>query len=505
MHLLSKSTYMRGRQCPKALWLYKYRRELIPPVDPARQAVFDTGTEVGLLAQQLFPGGVDCSPEDPRDFAPAIAATQQAVAEGRTVIYEAAFLHEGVLAALDILAKDADGWKAYEVKSSTSPKEYQWHDAALQVHVIEGCGIPLVDISIVHLNNGYVRQGAIDVQQLFAITSVKKLVDRERLDVPARIEALKAVLQEPEQPVLDIGPHCSSPFACDFRQYCWAHVPAAGNVFQLTRALGKDWELYQRGILLLKEIPDDEPLSTAQKRQVEGAKHGTATIERPALQRWLDGLRYPLHHLDFETCMPAVPLFDGTRPFQQLPFQYNLHVQQQPGAAPEHRAFLADGAGDPRAAFAERLLADIGPEGDILAYNATFEKMILKQLARDLPQHASALHALIARIKDLHTPFKAGWYVVPAMNGRTSIKVVLPALVPHLRYDDLAVQEGDSASRLFTQLLRGRYAGDMAQLRDDLLAYCHLDTQAMVEVLAVLQRAVAGKQGCSTHRIVVGR
>jgi hypothetical protein len=486
-HLLSKSTYMRGRQCHKALWLYKHRRDLLPPVDPARQAVYDIGTEVGLLAQQLFPGGVDCSPKTPYDFAPAITATQQAITEGRTVIYEAAFLHEGVLAALDILVKDTDGWKAYEVKSSTSAKEYQWHDAALQAHVIEGCGIPLVDIGIVHLNNSYVRQGAIDVHRLFTITSVKNLVDRERQAVPARIEELKAVLQQPVPPAVGIGPHCSAPFDCDFRHHCWAHVPNEGNVFQLTRALGKDWELYQRGILLLKDIPDDEPLTSAQQRQVEGARHGTSTIDRHALRRWLDGLRFPLHHLDFETFMPAVPLFDGTRPFQQLPFQYSLHIQQAPGADPEHREYLADGTGDTRAAFVEHLLSDIGPEGDILAYNATFEKQRLQELARDLAQHATALHALIARIKDLHTPFKAGWYVVPAMNGRTSIKVVLPALVPHLRYDTLAVQEGDSASRLFTQLITGRYAGDVPQLRKDLLAYCHLDTLAMVEVLAVLQ------------------
>jgi len=487
-HLLSKSTYLRGRQCPKALWLYKHRRELMAPVDAATQAVFDTGTEVGLLAQQLFPGGVDCSPEDPRDFAPAIAATQQAIAEGRTVIYEAAFLHDGVLAALDILVKDAEGWKAYEVKSSTGPKEYQWHDAALQAHVIEGSGILLVDVSIMHLNNSYVRQGPIDVQQLFTITSVKHLVDRERQDVPARIEALKSALQRPGPPEVNIGPHCTSPFDCDFMHHCWAHVPAEGHVFQLTNARGRDWDLYQRGILLLKDIPDGERLTAAQRRQVDGAKLGTHTMDRPALGRWLSELRYPLHHLDFETIMPAVPLFDGTRPFQQLPFQYSLHVQAARGATPVHREFLADGTGDPRAAFVEHLLADIGAEGDILAYNATFEKQRLQELARDLPPYAAALHALIARVKDLRTPFKAGWYVVPAMNGRTSIKVVLPALVPELSYGTLAVQEGGTASRQFLQLVMGRHAGDPAQLREDLLAYCGMDTLAMVKLLGVLDR-----------------
>ncbi len=492
-HLLSKSTYMRGRQCPKALWLYKHRRELLPPVDRARQAVYDTGNEVGLLAQQRFPGGVDLSPETPYDFGPAIAATQAAIARGERVIYEAAFLHEGVLAAMDILVKDADGWKAYEVKSSTSAKEYQWHDAALQAHVIEGCGIPLVDVSIMHLNNSYVRQGPIDVQQLFTITSVKQLVDRERQDVPARIEALKSALLRPVPPEVNIGPHCTSPFDCDFMHHCWAHVPAEGHVFQLTNARGRDWDLYQRGILLLKDIPEGERLTTAQRRQVDGAKHGTATMDRPALRRWLNELRYPLHYLDFETFMSAVPLFDGTRPFQQLPFQYSMHVRSSPGTTPVHREFLADGKGDPRVAFVEHLLVDLGPEGDILAYNATFEKMILQQLIRDLPQYATPLHAILARVKDLHTPFKAGWCVVPAMNGRTSIKVVLPALVPELSYGTLAVQEGDTASRLFLQLVNGRYTGDTTQLRTDLLAYCGMDTWAMVKLHDVLeQEALAG-------------
>jgi hypothetical protein len=491
-HLLSKSTYMRGRQCPKALWLYKHHRELVPPVDPARQAIYDTGTEVGLLAHQLFPGGVDCTPENARDFGPAITATQQAIAAGATVIYEAAFLHEEVLAALDILVKDADGWKAYEVKSSSSAKEYQWHDAALQAHVIEGCGIELVDVSIVHLNSTYVRQGPIDVRQLFTITSVKDLVDRERQDVPARIAALKEVLLQAGEPVMDIGPQCSSPFDCDFLAHCWAHVPPEGSVFQLARAMGRDWALYRQGILLLKDVPGNVPLTPTQRIQVEGARHGRPTIERKALRRWLDGLRYPLHHLDFETFMPAVPLYDGTRPFQQLPFQYSLHIQHTPGSAPEHHEFLADGLCDPRSAFVERLLADIGPEGDILAYNATFEVQRLQELARDRPRYAASLQALIARVKDLHTPFKAGWYTAPAMNGRTSIKVVLPALVPHLRYADLVVQDGGTASSRFAQLAMGSYTGDVAQLRADLLAYCALDTRAMVEVLAVLERETNG-------------
>ncbi len=440
--LLSKSTYIRGRQCTKALWLYKHRRDLMAPVDAATQATFDTGKVVGELAQQLFPGGVDCTPATPYDFAPAIAATQAAIARGERVIYEAAFLRDGVLAALDILVRDGDGWHAYEVKSSGSAKEYQVHDAALQAHVIEGCGLRLVDVSIVHMDTNYVRRGALEVDKLFAITSVKGAVDREREAVPERIAELKRVVQQTEVPVMDIGPHCSSPHECDFKQQCWAHVPAEGSVFELSRARGREWKLYRAGIMLLKDVPPDTELSTAQRQQVDGAKHGTIVKDLPALRTWLRGLRYPLHHLDFETFMPAVPLFDDTRPYQQLPFQYSLHIQQGPGATPEAHAFLATGDGDPREQLVQRMLSDIGPEGDIVVYNASFEVSRIKELARDLPQYKNELLALLARVKDLHTPFKSGWYVVPAMRGRTTIKVVLPALVPHLRYDDLNVKEG---------------------------------------------------------------
>lgn len=490
MHLLSKSTYIKGRQCPKALWLYKHRRDLQPPVDAAQQAKFDTGKEVGLLAQQLFPGGVDCTPESPYDPGPAISATQEAIANGAQVIYEATFLHDGVLAALDILVREGDAWKAYEVKSSTGVKEHHVHDAALQAHVIEGCGLPLADISIVHLNKGYVRRGAVDVRQLFTSTSVKEAVAVERADVPARIAALKQVLALPEAPVIGIGPQCSSPYACDFTEHCWAHVPEEGSVFELVNARGREWALYGQGILLLKDVPENTPLGAAKRRQVEGAKHGTSTLDRAALGRWLKELRYPLYHFDFETFMPAVPLFEESRPRQQLPFQYSVHIQRAPGAAPEHREYLADGAGDPREALVQQLLHDLGTQGDILAYHASFERARLKELARDFPAHAPALELLLPRIKDLERPFHAGWYYVPAMRGRTSIKVVLPALVPALSYADLNVQEGGTASLLFTQLVTGQYPGDVGQLRADLLAYCGLDTLAMVRILERLYAAV---------------
>lgn len=488
-HTLSKSSYVKGCQCAKALWLHKHRLDLIPPVPPAQQTVFDTGHAVGMLARQLFPGGVDLSPASPRDFGPSIEATRQAIAHGAPVIYEAAFVHDGVLAALDILVKDRDGWKAYEVKSSTGVKDYHLADAALQSWVIEGNGLSLADVSIVHLNNEYVRQGELDVQRLFAVASVKMRMAAERVAVPQRVSGLKDTLQLPHAPETGIGPHCTAPFPCDLIHHCWAHVPE-GSVFELTYARGRDWDLYQRGIVRLADIPADEPLTTTQQRQVRAIKHGEGQVDKAALRTWLAGLRYPLHHLDFETINPAIPPFDRTRPFQQIPFQYSIHVQHARGATPEHREHLADGHGDPRAELVRRLLADIGPDGDILAYNASFERKVLQDLSLVFPEHAPVLQGIIGRIKDLRSPFQWGWYVVPAMNGRTSIKVVLPALVPSLGYADLEIQEGGTASGLFQQVVEGRYTDDPERLRHDLLAYCGRDTYAMVKVLEVLEGAV---------------
>lgn len=486
MYTLSKSTYLRGRQCTKALWLSKNRRDLMAPIDPQQQAIFDTGRDVGRLARQLFPGGTDCSLESPLDFGPSIAATQEAIANGATVIYEAAFLHDDVLAALDILVRTPEGWKAFEVKSSASVKDYQIHDMALQAHVIEGSGLPLADVSIVHVNTAYVRQGDIDVHELFCIASVRAAVEAERRDIPRRIEALKSVLANVNDPEVAIGPQCQEPFTCDFKGHCWAHIHAERSVFKLARGGKRSWDLYARGILNMEDIPEDERLSATQQMQVDGWKHGTTVIDRPRVAEFVQSLQYPLYHFDFETFSAAVPIYDATRPYQQIPFQYSVQIQAAPGADPVQRAFLGDGMSDPREALVRQLLDDLGGSGDILVYNATFERSRLQDLARDFPQFAEPIAHVTTRLKDLMPLFQKGWYYLPAMNGKYSIKDVLPAMVPELDYGSLTVQEGGTASLLYGQLSMGQYTGDVAQLRTDLLAYCGMDTLAMVRILGVL-------------------
>ncbi|MDQ8172908.1 MAG: DUF2779 domain-containing protein [Gemmatimonadota bacterium] len=444
-HLLSKTTYMRGHQCTKALSLYTHHRELLPPVSPSQQAVFDAGSEVGLLAQQLFPGGIDARPDSARDFTQSLAKTAQAIAQGAPVIYEAAFVYDDVLVAVDLLRRDGTGWRAYEVKGTGSVKPQHIDDAALQYYVMTSAGLAVRDISIVHLNMRYVRAGALEVPRLFTISSVHSRVQPLLPDVPARVAELKSIVRIDTEPVVEIGNQCTVPYACGFMAHCWRDVPAA----------------------------------------TRGPRH----VEQAPLRAFVDGLQYPLSFMDFETCGPSVPMFEGTSPFNNVPFQFSVHGQDERGGPTSHTEFLADGTGDPREAFVEALLRALPPRGDILVYYQPFEVSRLRELAVAFPQHADALQAIINRCKDLNEPFKRGWYYDPAMGMSTSIKVVLPALVPELSYEGMPVPDGATASRLFQLVLQGRYEGDLATLRRDLLAYCALDTWAMVKILHVLDVA----------------
>jgi hypothetical protein len=491
MIVLSKSSYLLGIRCPKALYLAKEGVVPRTPETALDKAKQEEGRSVGQLAQKLFPGGLDMRAKAGLDLEEAARATTAAIERGATVLYEAAFIHQGVYAALDILVRDAQGWKVYEVKASTEVKDEHIPDVTLQVHVVQGAGLQVADVSIVTLNGAYEQMGPVNVNALFQVNSVHDQVVTGLADVPQRIAELNQLTNGDQEPAMAIGPQCTDPRDCPFKAYCWKEVPK-GSVLELTRGGKKAWGFYHGGLPRMVDLPDDVKLSEAQQRQVAAAKHGTVAIDRLALRAFVAGLKYPLHHFDFETFAPAVPLYDRTRPYQQVPFQYSIHIQDAPGSVPEHREFLADGVGDPREALVKQLLEDIGQQGDILAYHASFERDRLKELARDLPMYAAPLEELITRLKDLETPFTQGWYYVPAMNGRSSIKAVLPALVPALSYKDLTVQEGGTASLLYTQLATGQYTGDVEQLRKDLLAYCGMDTFAMVKVLGVLVKVVPG-------------
>ena len=484
---LSKSTFIRGLQCEKSLFLYKHHYRLKDPPLFSLQAVFDQGTNIGILAQELFPNGADASPENHFKMVESVAKTLDFISQGETIIYEATFLYNDVLAALDILVKDEDGWKAYEVKSSTKVSETYIKDAAIQYYTITNSGVDLIDISIVHINNQYTKDGELDIHQLFTIESVYDQVLEFLPRIPNEVSRLKNVIESPEVPNVNIGNHCSDPYDCDFKGTCWKHIPDY-SVFNISR-LKKDkkFDLYNQGIITLDQIDlGRTDLNPNQVLQVQSEVDGTTYIDKNEIRNFTNRLNYPLYYLDFETIGPAVPKYNGSRPYQQLVFQYSLHIQESSTSVIGHREYLADPSQDPRIGFIEQLIQDCGTSGDILVYNIGFERGKLNDLIEVFSEYSSQLRGIVNRLKDLMIPFQQKWYYTPEMRGSYSIKYVLPALAPELSYNDLDIKEGGTASNTFLAMVNGSFEGDVKKTRRQLLEYCELDSYAMVKILEVL-------------------
>jgi len=483
-HLLSKSSFIKGLQCDKQLYLYKYHYDWMDEVSDGQQLIFDRGHEVGELAHQLFPGGTVAA-DDPKNVPLAVSKTAELISAGTKIIYEAAFLFDEILVIADILVKDENGWKIFEVKSSTKVSETYLSDAAIQYFVISNC-LKVSDLSIVYINNDYVRKGDIVVRKLFAIKSVLNDSLNKQSLIKKELKRLKVVLSEKEIPNVKIGPRCTDPYACSFMGHCWKDVPDY-SVFNIGGLRGdKKFDLYDRGHLNIEDIPEDYPLSPSQKMQVDCHKENKTIINKKEIQKFLDTIKYPIWFMDFETFMPAIPKFDGVRPYQQIPFQYSVHFQKSKKSRVEHYEFLADACGDPRLAFVENLVEHTKGEGVILVYNQAFEITRLKELAWDFHLYEEDLNRIKNRITDLMEPFRKKYYYTPDMQGSYSIKSVLPALVPSLSYKEMEIGNGGAASSAFENLYYEKDPARIKEVRENLLKYCGLDTLAMVEVFKFL-------------------
>jgi hypothetical protein len=303
---------------------------------------------------------------------------------------------------------------------------------------------------------------------------------------------LRATLREGTEPAIDIGPYCTDPYECDFIPYCWRHIPE-NSVFDI-RGVGVDrFGLYQRGIVRLADVPLDE-LKSAQRQQVKATLNRQDAIDPQQVKAFLDTLWYPICHLDFETFNTPIPKFDGTRPYQQVPFQFSIHAQESPGAELQHFEYLAPPQGDPRRELIEKLLEIIPADACVLAYNQAFEKGILRELAALFPDLADAIETRLTNVRDLMVPFRRRDVYRWQMRGSYSIKEVLPAMVPELSYEGLAIANGMAAMQAYQEMCALEDPVALAELRAALLEYCRLDTLAMVRILEKL-RAI-GENGC---------
>ena len=448
-HILSKSTFMYGCQCNLRLWLHKFNPSVKDPIEKQQQQLFQTGTDLGELARQLFPGGVDATPPDYFQYGLSVKKTAEWIAAGRTIIYEAAFQHEGLLCAIDILVKRPDGWYAYEVKGSTRVKDIFVMDAAFQYHVITNAGLPLQQISLIYINNQYVRKGALALNELFTTTAITEQVKEYSSFLQAKSEELLQVVANKSQPpVVVAGDQCTQPYRCDFYSHCNPIVELA-----------------------VEEI--EEPV-----------------VDIDQLQSFISTLQYPIYYMDFETWSQAVPQFDGHWPFRQVCFQYSVKVQHNPAAILEEHGYLAKDISTPSAEFINSLFSVLGEEGTIVVYNATFERSRLLDFVRDNPLWKPAIDRVINRMVDLMDVFRKKLYFMPVMGSGYSIKSVLPALFPEEGYEGLEISDGMEAANTFYQLHQENNPEKIRATRAALEAYCSMDTLAMAKILDHIRKRI---------------
>lgn len=480
---LSKSLFLRGLQCHKSLFLKKYHPELCDEVSESQEILFKSGTNVGLFARQLFPCGIEI-PFENLSLPEQIDLTRSEIEKSASTLYEPTFCFDKVFVKVDILHKEKEGWEIFEVKSATEVKDVNIFDTAIQYYVLQGLGLPISKASLVHINNEYVRMGDIEVYKLFATQDLTDIAKEKQSVVIEELKKQKLMLSS-EMPEIDIGEHCSDPYECDFQGYCWKHIPE-DSIFSLKGKGIDKFELYRNGIVDLKKL-NPEVLNDHQRMQLEATLKKKNFINREGVKEFLDSLWYPLHFLDFETFMTPIPLFNGTRPYQQIPFQYSLHFMKDKNAGLGHHEFLALPGVDPREALLQKLLGEVPDNACVVAYNSSFERNVLESMGDSFPQYKEKIERIVNNMRDLMVPFRNRDVYFWQMNGSYSIKAILPVLVPELSYEGLEISDGGKAMEAYGRMCESNEPTEVENIRKALLEYCKLDTLGMVRILERLK------------------
>lgn len=490
MRAFSKSKLMALRQCPKRLWLEIHRPDLRED-SAATEAGFRVGYQVGEVAQRIYdPQGcgvvIDAQTEG---FNRAFARSAELL-NGKHPIFEAGFSAGGALAFADVMlpqkTRGKPSWRMVEIKSSTSVKDYHGDDVAVQAFVARSAGVPLASIALAHIDSSWVYPGSEDYRGLLKENDLTEETFARTDEVQGWIAQAQEIAAGPAEPDVGTGDHCSSPFDCGFYDYCSRNDPKPEYpVHWLPRfSSAKKNELAVQGVDDLRNVPDGW-LNDIQQRVKEHTLANTVYFDASGAAADLAPYGHPAYFLDFESIQFAVPIWKGTRPYQQICFQFSLHLLDTSGHL-DQMAFLDLSGEDPSASFAHALISACGKTGPIFVYNAAFEKTRISELAEHFPELAESLLAVNERVVDL-LPIARARYYHPSQQGSWSIKKVLPAVVPELRYDDLeGVQDGGMAMDAFLEAIHpATDAARKAQIERQLLAYCKLDTYAMVRLWQV--------------------
>lgn len=491
---LSKSDYILYLKRPAWLWLKKHAKHLLPPIDPALQARFDEGNAFEAYAEALFPDLIRLGFDGYDSYRSLPTRTFATWRDGASVVAQGRYEAGAITCITDVLERTGDGFVLTEIKSGTSAKTEHAFDLAFQRLVLEEAGFPIARCQVAHVNKDYVREGELDPQTLVAITDITEAVAEKMDSTRARIDQALEVMAS------NIIPD-PAPERAKLKSYDeWLEIreklePPLGesSVHRLPfMGAAVATKLIEAGEATIDEITDLSVLGKSTRRYMQARTRGRRVVDQEALTAFLSTFSYPLAYFDYETTQSLLPPWDGTRPYQQVPFQYSLHIQHEPGGEVIHREYLHRDAGNPMPPVLNQLRTDLPESGSVLVWYEPFEKSRNAEMAEIYPDHAEFLEGLNARVIDLMTPFDDETITDPAFKGSASIKNVLPALLPELSYEDLEIREGASAARLWKDVtLIDPSASSREQVYTDLVAYCARDTWAMVAIHQELQRMIA--------------
>ncbi|MEK7177064.1 MAG: DUF2779 domain-containing protein [Patescibacteria group bacterium] len=500
--VISKSEFMLFLKHPAWLWLKKYDKDKLPVPDEALQALFDEGTLFEKYAEKLFPNAVRLGyKKEDGDFSgtkyyalPDLTAKE--IEKGTEVILQGRLETNNTTAIFDVLERvDKKTFDLYEIKSSTSVKPEHIPDLAFQTTVLEKSGFSVRNMFVLHVNNKYVRDGEIDSSLITQKTDVTTEVRDSLPETEENIQKAFNILKEKKMP--DLSPRHLKQVGGTLEEWLSIIQAVKGELphYSIYKLSGLDpktlgW-LEDNGIELLHDIPLDGPLTEKQMRQVLAMKSGTQHINREEIKNFIDALEYPLYFLDYETLSGVIPAFDGYRPYQQVPFQYSLHILDKPEGKLTHKEYLHMENSDPVPELLQHLHNDFGAKGSVISWYMTFEKSRNTEMGKMHPKYEKFLSGINERMADLMVPFSKGWFVDKDFFGRASIKSVLPALLPELSYKELNISHGGQAQRVWMQtILEAKNTEKKLQIMDDLRKYCTLDTHAMYAILKYIEAKV---------------
>lgn len=480
--LLSKTDYILGMECEKALWLIKHHPELVPDIDVMLQRRFDIGYEVQELAHKLFPSGMLISDGDLQ----YLAHKTKKASETNNILFEAtAVLSDKAFCRIDVLERNRDAWNLIEIKSSANVLDNHIDDLAFQKYVFENAGYKINKTKIIYLNKYYVRKGALDIRELFITEDISLLVDELYPDVAYNIDVLRQLVEQDEEP--EVMQHKTKPCKeCCFKTYCRRNLPdyPAFYLFYQDRRWQKFFATHHT--YKVEDIPNDYKLGNMALIDREAYFTKQIHVESQKINEWLGELVYPLYYLDYETAQLAIPLFDDSHPYQQIPFQFSLHIQENKGGELKHIGFLHKNCSDPRRAIAECLVNNCGTKGSIIVYHKDFEQGRNKELAAIFPDLSTQLLTINERIVDLEDVFKNRWLYSPKQKSSASIKYVLPAFCD-LSYQGMEIANGGEAMSEYESFFKGKQIQQETEKMFEALGkYCEQDTLAMVKLIEVL-------------------